>query len=149
MPSCEAGVNTVAYCSRCEGVVLRRALIQQEQIEREQRAAFRRVLDLSGGVQRPTFLGGIGALPGLRLCPKQQTVYGDLIPSPSPSSRYARRRSRGGVEREPRPAVCAWAGGMSAMAALRRALTIAAALVLTGLWGGVSLAAVGVPWATQ
>jgi hypothetical protein len=38
---------------------------------------------------------------------------------------------------------------MSAMAALRRALTIAAALVLTGLWGGVSLAAVSVPWATQ
>ena len=35
------------------------------------------------------------------------------------------------------------------MAALRRALTIAAALVLTGLWGGVSLAAVSVPWATQ
>jgi hypothetical protein len=38
---------------------------------------------------------------------------------------------------------------MSAMDSLRRALTIAAALVLTGLWGGVSLAAVSVPWATQ
>ena len=37
---------------------------------------------------------------------------------------------------------------MSAMDSLRRALTIAAALVLTGLWGGVSLAAVS-PWATQ
>ncbi|MGB1627884.1 MAG: hypothetical protein ACPHET_08965, partial [Miltoncostaeaceae bacterium] len=35
------------------------------------------------------------------------------------------------------------------MDSLRRALTIAAALVLTGLWGGVSLAAVSVPWATQ
>ena len=35
------------------------------------------------------------------------------------------------------------------MAALRRALTIAAALVLTGLWGGVSLAAASVPWATK
>jgi hypothetical protein len=35
-------------------------------LEREQRSTFRRVLDLSGGVQRRTFLGGIDALPGLR-----------------------------------------------------------------------------------